>query len=180
MLVDSSTGDRFNLTGRPSGHTASIVLPANLGEQAPAQTGPRASYAAILATPVAPAQDTPAKTPGTASGGCRRRPYAGNHPGHSGPFSGRAQPGNGAASDIMRCGPLPQHLQAADRIRDPVAGHQEVSGGKEGVPCLGSSEGSMTLHKPVGVPPAHGEEGGRVLHLYTQQVITCCIYKCGK
>jgi hypothetical protein len=29
-LVDSSTGDRFSLTGQPSGHTASIMLPANM------------------------------------------------------------------------------------------------------------------------------------------------------
>ena len=60
-LVDSSTGDRFSLTGRPSGHTASIMLPANLGAQAPTQAGPRASYAAVLAAPAAPAQDTPAR-----------------------------------------------------------------------------------------------------------------------
>ena len=29
-LVDSATGDRFSLTGQPSGHTASIMLPASL------------------------------------------------------------------------------------------------------------------------------------------------------
>jgi hypothetical protein len=32
-LVDSATGDRFSLTGQPSGHTASIMLPANLPER---------------------------------------------------------------------------------------------------------------------------------------------------
>ncbi len=43
-LVDSTTGDRFSLTGQPSGHTASIMLPANLPERSkPARP---ASYAA--------------------------------------------------------------------------------------------------------------------------------------
>jgi len=32
-LVDSSTGDQFSLTGQPSGHTASIMLPANMAER---------------------------------------------------------------------------------------------------------------------------------------------------
>jgi len=35
-LVDSSTGDRFSLTGQPSGHTASIMLPANVAMRVPA------------------------------------------------------------------------------------------------------------------------------------------------
>jgi len=52
-LVDSATGDRFSLTGQPSGHTASIMLPANLPERSkPARPvvvspvgGPGATYA---------------------------------------------------------------------------------------------------------------------------------------
>jgi len=60
-LVDFSTGNRFSLTGRPSGHTTSIMLPANLGAHSPTQAGPRAIYAPVLAAQVAPAQDTPAR-----------------------------------------------------------------------------------------------------------------------
>ena len=58
-LVDSSTGDRFRLTGQPSGHTASIMLPANtaIGAPEPAPQGAtsgttgRPSYAAVAAGP---------------------------------------------------------------------------------------------------------------------------------
>jgi len=161
-LVDFSTGNRFSLTGRPSGHTASIMLPANLGAHSPTQAGPRAIYAPVLPhkrPQHRTHQPDTSQTPGT-SGGRRRRSQAGSH---SGPFSGRAQPGDGAASDIIQGGPLPQPLRAADPISVPAAGYREVSGGEEGVPRPGSSGGSATLHKPVGIPPAHGEEGGRVL-----------------
>ena len=51
-LVDSATGDTFNLTRRSSGHTASVVLPApGGGGPAPAGAGPQRSYAAVAATP---------------------------------------------------------------------------------------------------------------------------------
>ena len=51
-LVDSATGDTFNLTRRSSGPTASVVLPApGGGRPAPAGAGPQRSYAAVAATP---------------------------------------------------------------------------------------------------------------------------------
>ena len=46
-LVDSTTGDRFSLTGQPSGHTASIMLPANLPQ--PSKQARPATYAAAAA-----------------------------------------------------------------------------------------------------------------------------------
>jgi hypothetical protein len=77
-LVESSTGNQFSLTGQPSGHTASIMLPANMAERgaAPslrgAASGPagRASYTSIAAAPArrsitlaAPAAAQPAAQP---------------------------------------------------------------------------------------------------------------------
>jgi hypothetical protein len=56
-LVDSATGDTFRLIEQPSGHTASIMLPANVPEWnktarppvAPPVGGPGATYAAAAA-----------------------------------------------------------------------------------------------------------------------------------
>jgi hypothetical protein len=58
-LVDSTTGDRFSLTGQPSGHTASIMLPANLPERSK-QARP-ATYAAAAARSTAHQAATPTR-----------------------------------------------------------------------------------------------------------------------
>ena len=58
-LVDSTTGDRFSLTGQPSGYMASIMLPANVGVRvtAPAPRGAasgstrQVSYTAVAVAP---------------------------------------------------------------------------------------------------------------------------------
>ncbi len=58
QLVDDSTGDTFRLIEQPSGHTASVMLPANVQKEwdkparpmaAPPLVGPGATYAAMAA-----------------------------------------------------------------------------------------------------------------------------------
>ena len=65
QLVDDANGDTFCLTEQPCGHTASVMLPANVREEsgvpahpiaAPPGRGPRATYAAAMNRSIPPWQ----------------------------------------------------------------------------------------------------------------------------
>jgi len=110
-LVDSSTSDRFSLTGQPSGHKASIMLPAAPGGVGPSTHPARGSQRHNQAGIIHRRRRGPSHTElhtscprGGPAGGTGRRPYADNYSGYSGFISGRAQPGEGATTDFMRGG----------------------------------------------------------------------------
>jgi hypothetical protein len=77
QLVDDANGDLFRLTEQPSGHTASVMLPANMREESgmPARPtapfpgkGPRATYA----TAVTRSSPLPAAAEGDATAAIQR------------------------------------------------------------------------------------------------------------
>jgi len=77
QLVDDANGDTFCLTEQPSGHTASVMLPANVREEsgttarpaaAPPGKGPRVTYAAAVTRNIPP----PAAAQGDAAAAIRR------------------------------------------------------------------------------------------------------------
>jgi hypothetical protein len=87
QLVDDANGDTFCLTEQPSGHTASVMLPASVREEsskparpmaAPPRKGPRGTYATAVNRNIPPRQP-PRGTPQRPSGDRRPKPPLRRH-----------------------------------------------------------------------------------------------------
>ena len=100
------------------------------------------------------------------------RPYDNIYSGYFGFILGHAQPREGTTADILQDGTFPpQYHRTPGCLGVPAFQWLDMENLKaaEGVPGLGGSGGGKMLQLLVGVPPAHGCEGRRILAAMWQQ-----------